>query len=101
MDSVALLAEEMKRMREKIKAAEAQETVRVAAQELALVLTINDTKHSVLCKIRAHLSTLKIGIGEVRVRVRVRVGVGVVSGKASRMAEVRIEVGDIHLRIKH
>ncbi|KAH8605586.1 hypothetical protein ERJ75_001577000 [Trypanosoma vivax] len=44
MDGVALLTEEMKRMREKIKAAEAQETVRVAAQELALMLAINDHK---------------------------------------------------------
>ncbi|KAH8612815.1 hypothetical protein ERJ75_000850000 [Trypanosoma vivax] len=44
MYSVALLTEEMKRMREGTETAEAQGAVRVAAQELALMLAINDHK---------------------------------------------------------
>ncbi|KAG8339048.1 hypothetical protein TRVL_10123 [Trypanosoma vivax] len=95
MDGITWLTEEMKRMREGTETAEAQETVRVAAQELALMLEINDTKCGFLCKMRAHLSALKIGIGEVRV------GVGVVGGNASRVTEVHIEVADMHLRIRH
>ncbi|KAG8339410.1 hypothetical protein TRVL_09762 [Trypanosoma vivax] len=97
MDGITWLTEEMKRIREKIKAAEAQETVCVAAQELALVLMMStdDTKCGVLCKMRAHLSALKIGNGEVHVEV------GVVGSNASRVTEVHIEVADMHLRIRH
>ncbi|KAH8606440.1 hypothetical protein ERJ75_001516500 [Trypanosoma vivax] len=65
MDGVALLAEEMKGMREKIKAAEAQETAPTATQDLTTMLSMSDRKRGVLCKVRAHLSALKIGIGEV------------------------------------
>ncbi|KAG8340396.1 hypothetical protein ERJ75_001808100 [Trypanosoma vivax] len=97
MDGITWLTEEMKRIQEGTETAEAQETVRVAAQELALVLEINDTKCGFLCKMRAHLSALKIGIGEVRVPVEV----GVVSSNASRVTEVHIEVADMHLRIRH